>query len=160
MRASNRWQNFYFWENCSLKALKGDNMNHILFFVYAVGRKHTCIDKISLTHVLLSLSWVCVIVRVFLCMMGVVISCSPSNPQMSDPFTPTKNSRSCVKKKGTTMFLFGKQCYQRHLATKSQMPFFCLKLIDKTEGAIRASLTCSLFIVVTRRLRESLQCLR
>lgn len=31
--------------------------------------------------------------------MGVVISCSPENPQMSDPFTPTKNSRSCVKKK-------------------------------------------------------------
>lgn len=55
-------------------------MNHILFFVYAVGRKHTCIDNnlTGLWFVELELSFVIVSV------VGGVISCSPANPQMSD----------------------------------------------------------------------------
>lgn len=65
-------------------------MNHVLFFVYAVGRKLTCNDN-NLTgswFVELELSFVIVSV------LGGAISCSPAHPQMSDSFTPTKNSRS------------------------------------------------------------------
>lgn len=92
--------------------------------------------------------------------LGGVISCSPANPQLSDSFTPTKNSRPvlCLEKK-RHRHVSASQTRSSKAAYYADAIFYFL-LIDTTKGAVRVRLSGSQFSVVTRGMRGGLQFIR
>lgn len=125
------------------------SMNHILFFVYAIGRKHTCIDGN------LSGSWLVELE----CWEGSfhavlqIFNCLIHSHQQRIP------DLSCVwRKKGTTIFSASQTRSSK--AAYHADDIFCFLLIDTTKGAVRVHLSGSQFSVVTRVMRGGQQFIR
>ncbi len=125
-------------------------MNHILFFVYAVDRKHTCIDDN------LSGSWLvelelsfcdceCVLRGHFIAVLQ-ILNCLIHSHQQRIP------DRLFLRKKAPPCF-----CFSDTKASSLCRYHLYFLLIDTTKGAVRVRLSGSQLSVVSRGMRGGLQ---